>query len=217
MTPNEIITQAVDKFLPWKLPQHFHPDSFISFDGSKHDTWGGYPNSWPTGTNLFTAEQARGMFEYCLLAAVEAQSKELEAAKTTVKTQAENNAELLRTVRAQAAKLSVLEAFVPDCASWDDAAPVAQPAPQQSIKIPTETMEQEFQNHYRRGYEAGKLAQPVAPQQEPVGYYNEGTAPHTRGKIEYHKEPTKNLETRWWTEDKPLYAQPACLCQTRSK
>ncbi len=70
-----IITAAVDKFLCWKLPQNFQPDSFISFDGKKHDTWGGYPNSWPTGTNLLDAGQARAMFEHCLndaLAALQA-------------------------------------------------------------------------------------------------------------------------------------------------
>lgn len=65
-TQDEIISEAVNKFLAWKLPQNFYPDSFISFDREKHDTWGGYPNSWPTGTNLLTAEQARAMFEYCL-------------------------------------------------------------------------------------------------------------------------------------------------------
>lgn len=44
-----------------------------------------------------------------------------------------------------------------------------------SIKIPTDTMEQEFQNHYRRGFEAGKkAAQPVQPavaQGEPLFWY----------------------------------------------
>ena len=44
--------------------------------------------------------------------------------------------------------------------------------------------------------------------QEPFAYYNEGIEYHTRGKIDFHKEPTVNLETRWWTEDKPLYASP---------
>jgi hypothetical protein len=34
----------------------------------------------------------------------------------------------------------------------------------QSIKIPTDTMEQEFQSYYLRGYKAGQLAtQPPAP------------------------------------------------------
>lgn len=59
------ILQAVNRFLGWKLPKEFCPDSFISFDREKHSQWGGYPNSWPTGTNLLTADQAREMFEYC--------------------------------------------------------------------------------------------------------------------------------------------------------
>ena len=66
LSRKEIIKAAVNKFLCWKLPKDFSPDSFISFDGKKHDTWGGYPNSWPTGTNLFDAKQARAMFEHCL-------------------------------------------------------------------------------------------------------------------------------------------------------
>ena len=78
-TTDAIITAAVDKFLCWKLPQNFQPDSFISFDGKKHDTWGGYPNSWPTGTNLLDAGQARAMFEHCLndaLAALQARDQQ---------------------------------------------------------------------------------------------------------------------------------------------
>lgn len=78
-TTDAIITAAVDKFLCWKLPQNFQPDSFISFDGKKHDTWGGYPNSWPTGTNLLDAGQARAMFEHCLndlLAALQARNQQ---------------------------------------------------------------------------------------------------------------------------------------------
>jgi len=59
------IQQAVNRFLGWRLPKEFCPDSFISFDREKHSQWGGYPNSWPIGTNLLTADQARAMFEYC--------------------------------------------------------------------------------------------------------------------------------------------------------
>lgn len=62
----ELIRHMVNRFLAWKLPKEFHPDSFISFDREKHDTWGGYPNSWPTGTNLFTADQAKQMLEYLM-------------------------------------------------------------------------------------------------------------------------------------------------------
>lgn len=62
----ELIRHMVNRFLSWKLPKNFYPDSFISFDREKHDTWGGYPNSWPTGTNLFTADQAKAMLEHLL-------------------------------------------------------------------------------------------------------------------------------------------------------
>lgn len=75
MDIKQIAKSAADKFCGWKLPKDFYPDSFISFDREKHDTWGGYPNSWPTGTNLLTHEQAQAMFEYCLADAL-AQQKE---------------------------------------------------------------------------------------------------------------------------------------------
>ena len=38
-----------------------------------------------------------------------------------------------------------------------------------SIVIPTETMEQEFQKHYQRGYEAGKKAATPQPTQAQAG------------------------------------------------
>lgn len=58
----DAIAQAVDRFLGWKLPQDFAPDCGISFAPL------GHPNGWPTGTNLFTAVQARQMLEYMLSA-----------------------------------------------------------------------------------------------------------------------------------------------------
>lgn len=81
----------VDRFLCWKLPKNFTPDSFISFAPEKHDTWGGYPNSWPTGTNLFDAGQAREMLAHVaqpLLAQIDernARVEHLEAAHRTYK------------------------------------------------------------------------------------------------------------------------------------
>lgn len=54
------IRDLVDRFLSWKLPQDFGPDCGISFKPPTH------PNSWPVGTNLFTAEQARQMLEHIL-------------------------------------------------------------------------------------------------------------------------------------------------------
>lgn len=60
-----IITRMVDRFLAWKLPPGFCPDCGISFDGRKDDEWN-KNKTWPVGTNLLTAEQARAMFEHCL-------------------------------------------------------------------------------------------------------------------------------------------------------
>lgn len=64
--PDDQMQGMVNRFLSWRLPQDFYPDAFISFDREKHDTWGGYPNSWPTGTNLLHAEQARAMLEHVI-------------------------------------------------------------------------------------------------------------------------------------------------------
>jgi hypothetical protein len=56
------IQKMVDRFLSWKLPETFGPDCFVSFDrmAAKHS------GSWPVGTNLFNADEARAMFEYVL-------------------------------------------------------------------------------------------------------------------------------------------------------
>lgn len=55
------ITEMVNRFLGWKLPNDFAPDAGISFQPG-HVT----PSSpfWPAGTNLLTADQARSMFEH---------------------------------------------------------------------------------------------------------------------------------------------------------
>jgi len=55
------IKHMVDRFLMWKLPEHFRPDGGITFDpvGSK-----GTPHAFrrePVGTNLLNAEEARAM------------------------------------------------------------------------------------------------------------------------------------------------------------
>lgn len=51
------IDELVNRFLGWKLPQDFAPDAGISFDREYGEKWG-----MPSGTNLFTATQARNMF-----------------------------------------------------------------------------------------------------------------------------------------------------------
>lgn len=55
------LTRMVDRFLGWRLPEDFGPDAGISFDRTYVDKWG-----MPIGTNLFTADQARGMIMYLL-------------------------------------------------------------------------------------------------------------------------------------------------------
>jgi hypothetical protein len=55
----------VSRFLGWKLPSDFAPDCGISFDGRKDDEWN-KNLTWPIGTNLFTANQAKAMLEHVL-------------------------------------------------------------------------------------------------------------------------------------------------------
>jgi len=64
-TPRTEINLIVDRFLYWKLPQTFSPDCGISFDGRKPDEWN-KSKGWPVGTNLFTADEAKQMFQHCL-------------------------------------------------------------------------------------------------------------------------------------------------------
>ena len=53
-----MIDELVNRFLGWKIPKGFSPDGGISFDKNS--------NCEPIGTNLFSADQAKAMFEYCL-------------------------------------------------------------------------------------------------------------------------------------------------------
>ena len=55
----KVTDEMVSRFLGWKVPQHFYPDCYVSFDREKASQ-----GSWPTGTNLLTAEQARKMLEH---------------------------------------------------------------------------------------------------------------------------------------------------------
>ncbi len=58
-----VTDDMVTRFLGWKLPRNFYPDCHISFDREKASQ---SALSWPTGTNLLTAEQARKMLEHVL-------------------------------------------------------------------------------------------------------------------------------------------------------
>ena len=68
--PDDVVEQAVNRFLSWKLPKDFHPDGgmvFIPTKGRGYDS----PH-WPVGTNLLNAQQAREMLRYVLASAPEA-------------------------------------------------------------------------------------------------------------------------------------------------
>lgn len=58
------IKHMVDRFLAWKLPEDFHPDSGISFkrEFNEHTPWP--MKHEPSGTNLFNADQAGAMVRY---------------------------------------------------------------------------------------------------------------------------------------------------------
>jgi hypothetical protein len=53
--------EMVNRFLSWKLPPDFSPDCYIRFDREAAGA-----GSWPVGTNLLTAVQARAMLEHVL-------------------------------------------------------------------------------------------------------------------------------------------------------
>ena len=55
------INSMTARFLGWKLPEDFCPDCYIAFN--REEASG--QHQWPTGTNLFTATEAKSMFEYC--------------------------------------------------------------------------------------------------------------------------------------------------------
>ena len=62
-----MIDKMVDRFLGWKLPDDFSPDSYITFDREKAKQ---NPIFWPVGTNLLTANQAREMIQHMLAGAI---------------------------------------------------------------------------------------------------------------------------------------------------
>ena len=72
--PSQVETQMTDeqikymaeRFLGWKLPEHFQPDNGIKFEPL--DPWHTDENMrkahWPTGTNLFDYTQAVEMVRH---------------------------------------------------------------------------------------------------------------------------------------------------------
>lgn len=71
------VAEMVDRFLGWRLPEDFHPDAGIEFTPPPE----GFEHIWPTGTNLFTAEQADLMVRHMLGSASELATLERELAE----------------------------------------------------------------------------------------------------------------------------------------
>lgn len=80
LSERHAVDEAVNRFLGWKLPNDFSPDCGISFDGRKDDEWN-KNKTWPIGTNLLSANQARAMFEYVLSSPIAEPDTATQAAK----------------------------------------------------------------------------------------------------------------------------------------
>jgi len=63
-----VTNEMVSRFLAWPLPTYFNPDCYVSFDRVGACAVG----SWPIGTNLLDAQQARAMLEHVLAASATA-------------------------------------------------------------------------------------------------------------------------------------------------
>jgi hypothetical protein len=66
---DEQIKYMVDRFLGWRLPEHFNPDGGITFNPEYNVEFNasrGLPPArhQPSGTNLFGADQAETMVRY---------------------------------------------------------------------------------------------------------------------------------------------------------
>lgn len=62
----ELIKNAVNKFLGWKLPDDFNPDGGISFKKEFNEHTEHPMKNEPVGTHLFSAQQAEEMIRYIL-------------------------------------------------------------------------------------------------------------------------------------------------------
>jgi hypothetical protein len=61
---DEQIKHMVNRFLGWRLPKDFQPDAGISFKAECNEGTPWLRKHEPTGTNLFTADQAEAMVRY---------------------------------------------------------------------------------------------------------------------------------------------------------
>lgn len=77
------IKHMADRFLAWKLPEHFNPDCGISFDRRYRSEYG------PVGTNLFDSTQVDTMVRHMIVGLPKSppspQSDEIETLRARVK------------------------------------------------------------------------------------------------------------------------------------
>ncbi len=66
MMDDAMIKLMVSRFLAWKLPDNFSPDGGISFKPVLNENTPHPMKAEPTGTNLFSAEQAEQMIRHML-------------------------------------------------------------------------------------------------------------------------------------------------------
>lgn len=62
----EQIKHVVNRFLGWRLPEGFNPDGGISFKRTFNEHTAYPMKHEPSGTNLFSADQAEAMVRYIL-------------------------------------------------------------------------------------------------------------------------------------------------------
>ena len=58
----DVVKHMVSRFLGWKLPKDFNPDGGVRF----HPWYSDSMRNEPSGTNLFTSQQAEAMVRYML-------------------------------------------------------------------------------------------------------------------------------------------------------
>lgn len=63
---DEQIKHMVNRFLGWRLPEHFSPDCGISFKAEFNEHTAHPAKHQPIGTNLFDATQADAMVRYMI-------------------------------------------------------------------------------------------------------------------------------------------------------
>lgn len=76
------IKHMVNRFLSWKLPEHFNPDNGISFDPVMNKGYQFESRREPVGTNLFSSDQADVMVRY-MVEGMEGQHGEIQKTGTT--------------------------------------------------------------------------------------------------------------------------------------